>query len=156
LLLEHNQENHRALAHSMATQMKERAQQLHHQLAIIEAMTSTHQNATERYQLTMQLEQLRATVEQIDNDLQAPAIETNHFSTTIQHALNDPLLKLSAREREVLQLVIDGKSNTQIAELLYLSETTVRTHRSRLLQKLELEDTMALIKFAIQHHLIAL
>jgi DNA-binding NarL/FixJ family response regulator len=156
LLLEHNQENHRALAHSMTTQMKERAQQLHHQLAIIEALTSTHQNTTERYQLTVQLQQLRATVEQIDTDRQAVATERHQFPKTIQRALNDPLLKLSAREREVLQLVVEGKSNAQIAELLYLSETTVRTHRSRLLQKLELEDTMALVKFAIQHHLIAL
>lgn len=67
-----------------------------------------------------------------------------------------PLARLSSREREILQLVVEGKSSTQIASLLSLSPNTVDTYRSRLMQKLGMEDLPSLVKFAIQHGLIPL
>jgi DNA-binding NarL/FixJ family response regulator len=66
----------------------------------------------------------------------------------------DPLARLSAREREILQLVVEGKSSAEIARLLFLSPNTVDTYRSRLMQKLGISDLPALVKFAIQHGLI--
>ena len=68
----------------------------------------------------------------------------------------DPLSRLSPREREVLQLVVEGKSSAEIAEALFLSPKTVETYRSRLMQKLEIHDIPGLVKFAIQHGLTAL
>lgn len=68
----------------------------------------------------------------------------------------DPLARLSPREREVLQLVVEGKSSAEIAEILFLSPATIDTYRSRLMQKLELNDLPSLVKFAIQHGLISL
>lgn len=65
-----------------------------------------------------------------------------------------PLERLSAREREVLQLVAEGKSSAQIAELLALSPKTVDTYRSRVMQKLELDDVPKLVLFALRHGLI--
>lgn len=65
-----------------------------------------------------------------------------------------PLEKLSSREKEVLQLVAEGKSSNEIAELLFLSVKTIETYRSRLMQKLGIKDKAGLIKFAIQHKLI--
>jgi RNA polymerase sigma factor (sigma-70 family) len=62
-----------------------------------------------------------------------------------------PLNRLSAREREVLQLVAEGKSSVEIAELLQLSPKTVETYRSRLMQKLGVSDIPGLVKFAIKH-----
>lgn len=67
-----------------------------------------------------------------------------------------PLQSLSAREREILQLVVEGKSSAQIAEVLFLSPKTVETYRSRAMQKLGVKDLAALIKFAIQHGLTGL
>jgi len=64
-----------------------------------------------------------------------------------------PLETLSQREREVLQLVAEGKSSADIAEILYLSPKTVETYRSRLMQKLGVSNLPDLIKFAIQHGL---
>jgi DNA-binding NarL/FixJ family response regulator len=64
---------------------------------------------------------------------------------------DDPLSRLSTREREVLQLLVEGKSNTKIAELLFLSQKTVETYRSHLMQKLGINDLPGLVKFAIQH-----
>jgi len=67
-----------------------------------------------------------------------------------------PLEKLSSREREILQLVVEGKTSAQIAEILYLSPKTVETYRSRLMQKLHIHDVPGLVKFAIQHGLTSL
>jgi DNA-binding NarL/FixJ family response regulator len=68
----------------------------------------------------------------------------------------DPLQSLSPRERQVLQLTAEGRSNAEIAGLLFLSPKTVETYRSRIMQKLNLQDVPALVKFAIQHGLISL
>lgn len=70
--------------------------------------------------------------------------------------MRDPLATLSRREREVLQLVVEGRTSAEIADTLFLSVKTVETYRSRLMQKLGIRDIPALIKFAIQHGLTPL
>jgi len=67
-----------------------------------------------------------------------------------------PLARLSDRERQILQLLVEGKTNTKIAELLFLSPKTVETYRSHLMQKLGISDLPALVKFAIHHGLTSL
>ena len=67
-----------------------------------------------------------------------------------------PIGTLSRREREILQLVAEGRSSTQIGTVLHLSSKTVDTYRSRLMQKLNVGDVVALVKFAIQHGLTTL
>jgi len=67
-----------------------------------------------------------------------------------------PLARLSIREREILQLVVEGKSSAEIAQILYISSKTVDTHRSRLMKKLDISDLVGLIKFSIQHGLTPL
>jgi DNA-binding NarL/FixJ family response regulator len=67
-----------------------------------------------------------------------------------------PLESLSARERQVLQLVVEGKSSAEIARIVHLSPKTVETYRSRLMKKLGVPDVPSLVKFAIQHGLTPL
>jgi DNA-binding NarL/FixJ family response regulator len=67
-----------------------------------------------------------------------------------------PLALLTEREREVLQLVVEGNTSAQIAEMLSLSPKTVDTYRSRLMRKLDIDDLPGLVKFAIQHGLTPL
>ena len=67
-----------------------------------------------------------------------------------------PLEKLSLREREILQLVVEGKTSAEIAESLFISPKTVETYRSRLMQKLGINDLPGLVKFAIQHGLTSI
>jgi len=62
-----------------------------------------------------------------------------------------PLESLSTRERQVLQLVVEGKSSAAIATTVHLSPKTVDTYRSRLMKKLGVSDVPALVKFALQH-----
>lgn len=64
-----------------------------------------------------------------------------------------PLECLSIREVEVLQLIVEGRTNTEIASILNLSIKTVETYRSRLMHKLGINDIPTLVKFAIQHGL---
>lgn len=67
-----------------------------------------------------------------------------------------PLETLSQREREVLQMVVEGKSSAEIAEILHLSTKTVESYRSRMMQKLGIPDLPTLVKYAIQQGLIPL
>jgi RNA polymerase sigma factor (sigma-70 family) len=77
-------------------------------------------------------------------------------SLTATNEVEDPLARLSPREREVLQLVVEGRSSAEIAEMLHLSPKTVDTYRYRVMQKLNLSDLPSLVKFAIQHGLTPL
>jgi DNA-binding NarL/FixJ family response regulator len=67
-----------------------------------------------------------------------------------------PLDGLSPREREILQLVAEGKTSQEVAERLFISPKTVDTYRSRLMRKIGVEDMAGLVKFAIQHGVISL
>ena len=62
--------------------------------------------------------------------------------------------KLSPRERQILQFVAEGRSSANIGELLGLATSTVDTYRSRIMQKLEINNSVGLIKFAIKHGLV--
>lgn len=63
---------------------------------------------------------------------------------------------LSPREREVLQLIAEGKTSREIAEIMHLSVKTIQSHRTSLMQKLDLHDRGELIKYAIQKKIIEL
>lgn len=67
-----------------------------------------------------------------------------------------PIQSLSPREREIIQLVVEGKSSSQIATTLFLSVKTIETYRSRLMKKLDTPNIPALVKFAIKHGLTPL
>jgi DNA-binding NarL/FixJ family response regulator len=71
-------------------------------------------------------------------------------------APKSPLESLSSREREILQLVVEGQSNAEIANTLSLSVKTVETYKSRLMNKLEIKDIPSLVKFALAHGLTTL
>jgi DNA-binding NarL/FixJ family response regulator len=62
-----------------------------------------------------------------------------------------PLESLSQREREVIQLVVEGKTSVEAAEILSLSPKSVETYRSRLMLKLGVNNIPALVKFALLH-----
>jgi DNA-binding NarL/FixJ family response regulator len=67
-----------------------------------------------------------------------------------------PLDQLTSREREVLQLIAEGKRTAQIASALAVSEKTAEKHRSSLMGKLNIHDTAGLVRFAIKHGLVRL
>lgn len=62
---------------------------------------------------------------------------------------------LTEREREILQLIVDGRSNAEIAAALFISEKTVKNHVTNLLRKLGLEDRTQAAVYALRHGLVA-
>jgi DNA-binding NarL/FixJ family response regulator len=81
------------------------------------------------------------------------ALETLERRSATRESGSGPLDSLSARERQVLQLVVEGCSSAEIAALVHLSPKSVDTYRSRLMKKLGIADVTGLVKFAIQHGL---
>jgi DNA-binding NarL/FixJ family response regulator len=65
-------------------------------------------------------------------------------------------VELTAREREVLKLIAEGNTNQDIADLLCLSRKTVETHRSNIMDKLNLHKVTDLVKYAIREGLVGL
>ncbi len=61
---------------------------------------------------------------------------------------------LTAREKEILKLFLDGLGNQEIAEKLFISVRTVETHKTNIMQKLDMKTTVDLVKFAIRNNII--
>ena len=67
-----------------------------------------------------------------------------------------PLERLSARERQVLKLVVEGHTSNEVAAMLGVSSKSIDTYRSRLMAKLGIDDMPGLVKFAIRHGMTSL
>ena len=61
---------------------------------------------------------------------------------------------LSPRERQVLKLVVDGKTSKAIAAIVGVKSSSIDTYRSRIMAKLEIGDLPSLVRFAIRHGVI--
>jgi DNA-binding NarL/FixJ family response regulator len=83
----------------------------------------------------------------------SPAVSDAVLSDYRRH-VTDPIDLLTSREREVLQLIAEGKTNKEIATSLTLSVYTVEAHRGRLMEKLNLHSTGELVRFAVRSGLI--
>jgi two-component system response regulator NreC len=70
-----------------------------------------------------------------------------------QHDVTSEDTTLTKREREILTLVAEGMTNQDIADKLFISPRTVDTHRSNIMQKLDLHDAASLVRYAIAHGL---
>jgi DNA-binding NarL/FixJ family response regulator len=95
--------------------------------------------------------------------LDALALRRPYFSGTVSEALLEQFLQsnrhlnvgvLTHREREVVQLIAEGKINKQIASALDISVKTVETHRASAMHKLKLKTTADLVRYAIRNSLI--
>ncbi|HEV8192606.1 MAG TPA: response regulator transcription factor, partial [Ktedonobacterales bacterium] len=66
----------------------------------------------------------------------------------------DAYTTLTSREREILQLVAEGYTNQEIADLLHLSIKTVQSHRAAVMEKLGLRDVTHLVRYAVRRGLV--
>jgi DNA-binding NarL/FixJ family response regulator len=87
-------------------------------------------------------ERARASTDHVTGSGQAP----------LERERNVPL---TSREREVLRLLADGKSNKEIGVILNISTRTVETHRARVMRKLGLHSMNQLVRYAIRHRIIS-
>jgi two-component system, NarL family, response regulator NreC len=68
--------------------------------------------------------------------------------------IEDSVARLTDREREVLQLIAEGKTNKEVAHALSVSINTVETHRKHIMEKLDLHNTAELVRFAINKKIV--
>jgi DNA-binding NarL/FixJ family response regulator len=102
--------------------------------------------------------------EQIVRAIETLARHHAFFSDHVSETLLDKLVEqsgssnsasmLTAREREVVQLIAEGNSNKKIAQLLSISVKTVETHRSASMRKLDIHSTAELVRYAVREKLI--
>ncbi|HVW83259.1 MAG TPA: response regulator transcription factor [Bryobacteraceae bacterium] len=81
-------------------------------------------------------------------------LQEDYIAQLESRGLEDSYELLTDREREILQLLAEGKSNKEVAGVLNISLTTVETHRSHILQKLSLHSTAELILYAVRKRII--
>ena len=72
-----------------------------------------------------------------------------------QKGVHDRYESLSGREREIFQLIAEGHSNKEVADLLSVSPATVETHRAHILQKLDVHNTAELVLYAVRRGVIS-
>ncbi|MGA2195167.1 MAG: response regulator transcription factor [Bryobacteraceae bacterium] len=83
----------------------------------------------------------------------SPAVSDAVLDDYRKH-VTDPIDLLSSREREVLQMLAEGKTNKEIAVILNLSVYTVDAHRGRIMEKLNLHSINELVRFAVRNGLV--
>jgi DNA-binding NarL/FixJ family response regulator len=72
-----------------------------------------------------------------------------------QQGLSDTFHLLTVREKEVLQLLAEGKTNKEVAILLDVSPYTVESHRTNLMQKLNIHNTAEIVLYAVRKRLVS-
>jgi len=83
-----------------------------------------------------------------------PEVADLALQSFTQQDKDDPLSALSPRERQIITMVVEGASSTEIGLLLHLSPKTVATYRSRLMAKLGVSDVPALVRLAVRYKLV--
>ena len=78
----------------------------------------------------------------------------NHVRTLQKRGLTDSYDLLTDREKEVLQLLAEGRSNKEVAAVLDVGVSTIETHRGNLMQKLNLHNTAEIVLYAVRKGLI--
>lgn len=108
-------------------------------------------------------EELKSALKFVLNDqiYLSPAISKSIVTDWLYKSAGDDVKKdhsglLTNRETEVLKLLAEGYSNKEVAANLHISVKTIETHRYRIMNKLELDNFAALIKYAIKQNLIEL
>jgi|YNPBryantNP2012_1023418.scaffolds.fasta_scaffold05590_1 DNA-binding NarL/FixJ family response regulator len=81
----------------------------------------------------------------------ASRVVTRLLELTAEQAEISPVDRLTEREREIWQLIAEGRQRQEIAELLCISPKTFDTHRANLMRKLDAEDNAALVRLAVRY-----
>jgi DNA-binding NarL/FixJ family response regulator len=107
-----------------------------------------------------------STPDEVETTIRSVAEKGFYYSEAVMNIVRENLMskkkpimpgfevKVSGREKDVLQLICEQYTNTEIAEKLFISARTVEWHRTNLLQKLNCRNTAGLVAFAIQQDII--
>jgi DNA-binding NarL/FixJ family response regulator len=93
-------------------------------------------------------------VEAIENVMDGQRFLSSEVASIVKKGPDTKIPVITRREKEVLALIADGLTNNEIAEKLFISITTVETHRKSLLAKFEVKNTASLIRLAMKYQAI--
>ena len=151
-------------AEARAEQAEARTEQAKTRTELAETRTEQAEIRTE--QAEIRTEQAETRTEQAETTLQrevqkevylSPAISTRLLKNSPVDGIADrksPLEQLTGRQREILQLIAEGRNTKQIAEILKVSPKTVEYHRMKLMDCLNVHDIPGLVRFALRVGLI--
>src|SRR5208337_4604299 len=151
-------------AETRTEQAKTRAESAETRTEQAETRTELAKTRTEKAEI--RTEQAETRTEQAETALQRVVNKEIHLSPTISTQLlkkiplqaiadrKSPLDELTARQREILQLIAEGQNTKQIGEILKVSPKTVEYHRMKLMDCLKIHDIPGLVRFAMQTGLL--
>jgi DNA-binding response OmpR family regulator/DNA-binding CsgD family transcriptional regulator len=119
-------------------------QQLNHDLKLLEVLMNN-----QKLEVYDNPHEARNLLKRIQTYVYQAQTSLNEAIETQQALLDDPSLQLTAREKEVLHLLVDGKSNSMVAELLSISVSSVQTYRQRIMKKLNITKFTDLVKLVV-------
>lgn len=149
-LIQTTQTDRQGLASELRTEIAHKVELLQSSLSMARELLDTAQiepiaaHLDSALQMLAQMEQY---VSQVTATLPQPTTPEQDVSQSL-------LLKLTEREREVLQLLVQGKTGNEISETLSISTSSVHTYSRRIKNKLDIHDIPGLVKFAIDHNLV--
>jgi len=76
------------------------------------------------------------------------------INPNVRNKNDDPVSSLSPREKEILQLIAEEHTSSEIAKLLFISEKTVEKHRARLMDKLNVRNIAGMVRLAVKYRLV--
>jgi len=142
--------------------------QLKKQLPMVKLLVFSGYSSRERVQAALQngvhgIVHKNASIDELEKGIQHVLRGESYMSTQILEIMRDLMLhpgvtdalgKLTSRERELLQLIAEGHTTKEIAVRLGIGVKTADTHRSNVMNKLDIHDIASLTRFAIQQGLI--
>lgn len=147
LLIDTQQSQRQGLSTGLEQELQQKIDLLRTHLKTLQAMLPPHRDP---HMVTTMASAIRLLTE-MEDYINRVTVDLDQATITEREMSSNPLLQLSAREREVLRLVSEGKSNADIAEILSVSVNTVYTYLKRIRQKLNLQNVSSLAIFAQEH-----
>ncbi|MEM8857435.1 MAG: LuxR C-terminal-related transcriptional regulator [Chloroflexota bacterium] len=149
-----NQTQHQGITLTMQDQIQQKLSLLQNIIGLLQDIIAQQNGSLPESALAINhLDQAESILDSLKEQTETITTTLGQVSAERQTLQENPLVNLSAREREVLHLLVSGKARSEIAELLVISPGTVSTYRNRIFQKLEVEDNAALMKLALEHNL---
>ena len=149
-----NQNQHQGITLTMQDQIQQKLSLLKNIIALLQEIIAQQNGSLPESALAINhLDQAQSILDSLQEQTETITTALDQVSAENRTLQENPLVNLSAREREVLHLLVSGKSRSEVAELLVISPGTVSTYRNRIFQKLNVEDNAALMKLALEHNL---
>ena len=146
-IVEDQSRERHSLSDDLSRQVDQYLEPIDQQMGQLLTLTENAESQENLHRIAGNLQAMRQVIERIS----ASVKEQTPSEALLQ---SSPLLTLSEREREVLMLMVSEYGNDDIARMLYLTPSTVRTYRHRIMQKLDVQNNTALVRFAIRHGLL--